>query len=103
MSKKILVIEDWEKFLGEIRSRFGVSDKVIIRNYILEKFEDCELKDVIEFEALAIKYSPPSEGYLRVLPLDPMKLPKDKFKDNDKLQVFVVRPKKPEVKDEVQN
>lgn len=85
---KILLFEDWEKTFGLLESlvKSGVPSAWNgVSSILLGK----ELK-AIEFEAVAIEYSPPSESYLRVLLLDPMKLPKDKFKNNNKLQVFIV-------------
>jgi len=81
MSKKILVIEDWEDF---IKAQYP-SDRRLLEGVV----RDYEL-DVIGFEAGI------SDRFL-VLLNDLMKFYMN-LGANETLQVFVVKPKKPEVK-----
>ena len=94
MSKKktvYLKIEDWEGFL----ERYYPSDQKLLKEIV--KYH--ELKDVIEFEAKAEK-ALPLDHSSKMLELSWLELPQDKFKEDEDLQVFVLKPKKPEVKHE---
>lgn len=98
MSKKIWVIDDEEEFkkrlnLAIIESRCVVAD-------VMDLLEDYE-REVIEFEAKIKHYLLAPFSGMNCIPL-PESMDA-KFNLEDDLQVFVLKPKKPEGKDEKEN
>lgn len=104
MGKKILVIEDWEKFLHEciwdsaLRDQGFESHPTLVDLHqigptVAEKLSKYEV-DVTEFETRVYKTGDHSINRITI----PENI-RAKLIESERYKVFVVKPKKPEVKD----
>jgi len=110
MSKKILVIEDWEQFQLKLDIALIVNDEAKEKKTPRAVWEERLLKhelDVIEFEGVVKLKSEPhiyKDGQWseeRLIAYTELPMGKNiVWTIKDKLQVFVLKPKKLEVKDE---
>lgn len=89
--KKILVIEDWDKFKQNLHTTLRCTPLEIHQSVLEEILKHEPEGNVIEFEATAIEYSPPSEDSLGVWFSKQPMVSKKKFAPGDKFKFFGIK------------